>query len=446
MPVNKDKYYKIDSKNWIDNPAVRRCSCLARSLYMDCLCYMHSNKTGGYLSNIDDLSSIFKLSKQYIDAGLRELIECGLLKQDIESGLLYNSDFRKKSRYSRQQKAFGSRGGNPNLSSDENRINAKRVIPHGKNAMKNDCKNAKRVNPNCENATETNRINAKRDNPNCKIASNKDCKLAKRDNPFCKVATGNDCRNAKRDNPIRKNAPDVGITLFANMRQNQELKNTDKKDCKANNSKDLGDKNTNCKNATRDNPFCKDANNPNIYSYNYTNNYIENNRSSSSYSNRDCLLVSKDDETQKQKTTTTTFDLIEIFDRVFVEVWGNELSAKLRSAPRSTDKTYAAKYIKAGLDLELAREIFLEKQQKRKNSNQKPIDSLAYFRAVVPEVINRIDNINNQNFELTTRSDSYATGNKNFTSSKTSNYTSKFDQRAEGVFEEISRRRKPVSD
>jgi hypothetical protein len=111
-------WMKFFPSDWRADPALRMCSIGARGLWIEMLCLMH--EAGGSLTVNGkgllprQLAALAGASIEDVTAYLVELSDAGVFSRD-EHGTIYSRRMRKDIARAEEDKANGSKGGNPRL-------------------------------------------------------------------------------------------------------------------------------------------------------------------------------------------------------------------------------------------------------------------------------------------------------------------------------------------
>lgn len=117
--------FQFYPSDWMNDPALKACSDLARLLWIEVMCMMHNGSPYGYLtlpngSEIDQkmikkLSNFEQKNAKKIPKLVSELIENGVLKKDEKTGFYFSKRMVEDERIRTVRGSSGRLGGNPNL-------------------------------------------------------------------------------------------------------------------------------------------------------------------------------------------------------------------------------------------------------------------------------------------------------------------------------------------
>ena len=111
------QFYPAD---WLRDTALRTCSCEARGLWMDIICYMHEGNPYGYLKVGNkvilpaNLALMVGLNLADVERLLQELEECQVFDRD-SNGCIISRRMIRDENLRNTRAAGGKLGGNPNL-------------------------------------------------------------------------------------------------------------------------------------------------------------------------------------------------------------------------------------------------------------------------------------------------------------------------------------------
>ncbi len=112
--------FQFYPSDWLRDTALRTCSCEARGLWMDMICYMHEGTPYGYLKvgskviREVNLAVMVGVNLEVVTRLLAELEECGVFSRD-EDGCIFSRRMVKDENTRNARAAGGKLGGNPLL-------------------------------------------------------------------------------------------------------------------------------------------------------------------------------------------------------------------------------------------------------------------------------------------------------------------------------------------
>lgn len=354
----KKPWLKFFPNDWLSDPTLRICTPAARGLWIDCVALMHQADPYGYLlingtpPSERQLAVLTAMTIDEVQTLLAELETAGVYSR-TEDGIIYSRRMVRDHRISEKNRTNGALGGNPKL----------------KGKRKSKPKAPKKAD-NCSDKPA--------DNPPLNPPDNQQSDDEVLQAYHQRMQGQNESENDERLTP--ENEPGNPPAETAETLDEQDI-----------------DEAAEGEMLPPDNAPDKGAVNP---PDNLTHAHVPEARSQRPYSS-DPDSIDQNPEARSSaahaREGLNPVEIIRVFDEVLVQVFGPENG---RPWPTQRDMEYARHFLECGADLELCRQLFEERQHGRKQDHQRPIESLSYFKNIVPEAVQARESIRNQSKEV----------------------------------------------